>query len=133
LRTAEAAGVEAVVTTTGSADIFSPKSLRGGMGANLRLAFWTDADFAEAIAWARAKGLKSICADIRSDTSYLNVDWRIPRLLILGSEGHGLSAAERDQADESLIIPMLNNVESLNVAVACGILLFEAKKQREGK
>jgi TrmH family RNA methyltransferase len=133
LRTAEAAGVDGIITTRGSADIFSPKSLRGGMGANLRLPFWADADFDEALDWARANGLRSICADIRSHTSYLDVDWRIPRLLILGSEGHGLSAAERELADESLIIPMLNDVESLNVAVAGGILLFEAKKQREGK
>ena len=58
----------------------------------------------------------------------LNVDWTKPRLLILGSEAHGLSAEERAEIDESLIIPMENDVESLNLAVSCGVILFEAKR-----
>lgn len=131
LRTAEAVGIEGVVTTKGTTDIFSAKTLRGAMGANLRLPFWTNADFSEVISWAHAQGLKSVCADIRSKKSYLEIDWKIPRLLVFGSEGHGLSSEERNQLGESLIIPMANNVESLNVAVASGVILFEAKRQRE--
>jgi TrmH family RNA methyltransferase len=55
----------------------------------------------------------------------------MPGLLVIGSEGHGLSEVERIQTDESLIIPMAIGVESLNAAVASGVMLFEAKRQRE--
>jgi TrmH family RNA methyltransferase len=131
LRTAEAVEIEGVITTKGTTDVFSQKALRGGMGANLRLPFWTNADFSEVLAWAKRQGIKSVCADIRSQKSYLEIDWTMPRLLVIGSEGHGLSEVERIQTDESLIIPMANGVESLNAAVASGVMLFEAKRQRE--
>ncbi len=133
LRAAEAVGLEGVVTTRGTTDVFSTKALRGAMGANLRLPFWTNAEFSEVIEWAQKHGLKSVCADISSKKSYLEIDWKVPRLLVIGSEGHGLSEAELNQSDESLIIPMAPGVESLNVAVACGVILFEAKRQREGR
>ncbi len=133
LRTAEAVGINGVITTKGTTDVFSVKALRGAMGANLRLPFWTNADFSAAIGWTMEKGLKSVCADIRSKKSYLKIDWNLPRLLVIGSEGHGLNEEERNQTAESLIIPMANEVESLNVAVACGVILFEAKRQREAK
>lgn len=130
LRTTEAAGIEAVITTKGTTDVFSPKSLRSSMGANFRLPFWTNADFFDALNWAKSSGIQSVCADIRSQKSYLEIDWKVPRLLIVGSEGHGLTDIEMSATDENLVIPMTNNVESLNVAVACGIVLFEAKRQR---
>ena len=130
LRTAEAVNAAGIITTNRSADIFSPKALRGAMGASLRVPVWTNADFYEVVEWSRAENLKSVCADICSRKSYTEINWRIGRLLILGSEGQGLSAAERAAADESLIIPMENGVESLNLAVACAVILFEAQRQK---
>lgn len=129
LRTAEAVGVSGVILSKKSADVFSPKSLRSAMGASFRLPIWTDADFFEVLDWARENNLKSVCADINSTKSYTEIDWEIPRLVIFGSEAHGLSETERDAIDESLIIPMENNVESLNLAVSCGVILFEAKRK----
>ena len=131
LRTAEAVDAAGIITTKNSADVFSPKALRGAMGASLRLPVWANADYYEALEWAGERNLKSICADIRSEKSYTEIDWRIGRLLIVGSEGHGLTEAERHAADESLIIPMDNGVESLNLAVSCGVILFEAKRQKQ--
>lgn len=131
LRTCEAANVSGVVITKNSADAFSPKSLRGAMGAALRLAIWKDAEFSEVLNWARKNRLISVCADVNAKKSYLEVDWKTPRLLIFGSEAHGLSAEERSAIDESLLIPMENAVESLNLAVSCGVILFEAKRQIE--
>jgi TrmH family RNA methyltransferase len=130
LRTSEAAGVSGVILTENSADVFSPKALRGAMGASLRLPVWTDAVFFEVLDWAKQKNLISICADVNAEKSYTEIVWKQPRLLIFGSEAHGLSAQEREKVDESLIIPMENNVESLNLAVACGVILFEAKRQK---
>lgn len=129
LRTAEASGVSGVILTENSADVFSPKALRGAMGASLRLPIWTNAVFFEALDWAKQKNLISICADVNAEKSYTEIEWRQPRLLVFGSEAHGLNAQEREKIDESLIIPMENDVESLNLAVACGVILFEAKRQ----
>lgn len=130
LRTAEAVGIEGIITTKGTTDIFSAKALRGGMGANLRIPIWTNADYFEVIKWSKNYGISSVCADIRSSKSYLEIDWKIPKMLVIGSEGHGLTDEEFQETDESLIIPMRNGVESLNVAVACGVILFEVERQR---
>jgi RNA methyltransferase, TrmH family len=129
LRTAEAVGAAGVVLTKNSADAFSPKATRGAMGASFRLPLWTNADFAEALSWAREKNLKSVCADVNAEKIYTEIDWKRARLVVFGSEAHGLSAEERAQIDESLLIPMANNVESLNIAVACGIVLYEARRK----
>lgn len=128
MRTAEAVDVSGVILTKNSADVFSPKAIRGAMGASLRLPLWTNADFTEALQWSRAKNLKSICADVNAEKIYTEVDWNVSRLLVFGSEAHGLSAAERAAVEESLLIPMANGVESLNIAVACGIILYEARR-----
>ena len=129
LRTAEAVDVSGVITTKNSADVFSPKALRGAMGASFRLPMWSDADFFDVLGWASEKNFTSVCADVNAQKSYLEIDWKKSRLLIFGSEAHGLSAEERSEIDESLIIPMENNVESLNLAVSCGVILFEARRQ----
>ena len=130
LRTCEAVGIEGVILTENSADVFSPKSLRSAMGAAFRLNFWTDAGFDEVLAWARAKNLTTVCADINAKKSFWEVDWIKPTLLIFGSEAHGLTQEECDKIDESVYIPMDNDVESLNLAVSGGIILFEAKRNR---
>lgn len=131
LRTAEAVGVAGIIMTKGTTDAFSPKALRGAMGAAFRLPFWTNAVFFDVLRWAGEKGIRSVCADVKSEKSYTEIDWNEQKLLIFGSEGHGLTEAEIKNANESLIIPMENPVESLNVAVACGVILFEAKRQKD--
>lgn len=131
LRTCEAVGVTGVILTKNSADVFSAKSLRGAMGATLRLPIWNNADFLEVLSWAKLKNLTSVCADVNAEKSYLEIDWKKPRLLVFGSEASGLSNEERDGIDESLIIPMENGVESLNLAVSCGVILYEARRQKQ--
>lgn len=128
LRTAEAVGAPGVITTRGSADAFSPKALRAAMGAGFRLALWTDARFEEVLDWARENGLSTICADINSEKMLWDIDWEKPRLLVFGSEARGVSKTERKLIDEGLIIPMNESVESLNLAVSCAVVLYEAKR-----
>ena len=129
LRTCEAVNVSGVILTKNSADVFSPKALRGAMGASLRLPLWINTDYTDALDWATRQNLISVCADVRAKKSYLEIDWKTPRLLVFGSEGHGLSEEEQQAVDESILIPMENNVESLNLAVSCAVILFEAKRQ----
>jgi TrmH family RNA methyltransferase len=129
LRTAEAAGVCGIILTNNSAKAFSPKALRASMGAAFRLPIWENADYSEVLYWAKQNNFTTVCADVNAKKSYLEIDWKKPRLLVFGSEANGLSFDERNQMDEGLIIPMENDVESLNLAVSCGIILFEAKRQ----
>ena len=129
-RTAEAAGVAGIVVSRGSADVFSPKALRGAMGASLRVPVLENANLAEVILWSREHGLRSTAADIRSETAYTEIDWKLPRLIVLGSEAHGLSREALEMVDEVMRIPMQNGVESLNLAVSAGIILFESVRQK---
>lgn len=128
-RTAEAAGIKGIIISKNSVNAFSPKALRASMGSALRVSVWENVEFQEVLEWAKENNLTTICADINSDKNYTEVDWKKPRLLIFGSEAHGLSQTERKKIEESIFIPMEKTVESLNLAVACGVILFEAKRQ----
>lgn len=128
LRTAEAVNIAGIIVSKNSADVFSPKSARASMGACLRLNIWTNAGFEEVLGWAREQHLISTAADVNAEKSYTKIDWSKPRLLIFGSEARGLNAKDFRKIDEHLVIPMENGVESLNLAVSCGIILFEAKQ-----
>lgn len=130
LRTAEAAGASGVILTENSADAFAPKSLRAAMGSAFRLPLWTNAKFVEAIEFCRANQIKTVCAELSAGKTHTEIDWTLPRALIIGSEARGLSAEEIAQANEGLRIPMRAPVESLNAAVACGVILYEAARQR---
>jgi len=131
VRTAEAAGVAGLITTTGSSNAFAPKALRGSMGSAFRLPIVEGIDFDDAILWAKERDLVSTAADIRGNTSYTTTDWRTSRLIVFGSEAHGLNERELSLMDQTINIPMKKEVESLNLAVSAGIVLFEAKRQRE--
>lgn len=128
LRTAEASGVGGVILSKKSTDAFSPKALRASMGAGFRLPIWEQADFYEVLNWAKEQNLITTAADINADRKYFEIDWKKRRLIIFGSEAEGLSEEQRQSIDELIYIPMENSVESLNLAVSCGIILFEAKK-----
>lgn len=130
LRTAEAAGATGIITTQDTSDPFSPKSLRGAMGSAFRLPIWRDASFAEAVEWCRAKHLKLIGTDASATVKHTDLDWTQPAALVLGPESTGLSDDELRTTDQSVSIPMQGEVESLNVSVAAGILLYEAARQR---
>lgn len=129
MRTAEAAGAEGVIISSNSSDAFSSKALRVAMGAAFRLAIWHSVDIENVLLWAREHDLRATAADTHAEKAYINIDWKTPRLLVLGSEAHGLSRSVLEKIDETINIPMENNVESLNLAVSCGVILFEAKRQ----
>lgn len=129
LRTAEAAGAAAVILSKGSADAFSSKAIRSGMGSNVRVPVWENADIADVIKWAREHRIRVIAADGEAEQNYAAIDWRGPSMIIFGSEAHGLERKFLEMADEVVTIPMKNGVESLNLAVSAGIILFEAVRQ----
>lgn len=129
LRTAEAAGVANVLISKNSTDPFSPKALRASMGSAFRLNITTGCEFEEVIQLAAQDKLLTIGADTKAMTPYTDIDWTRPRMLVIGSEAHGLSDEQTKTLDELVHIPMANDVESLNLAVSVGVILFEAKRQ----
>jgi RNA methyltransferase, TrmH family len=130
LRTAEAAGVTGVIATKNAADPFSAKALRGAMGSAFRLPVWRGAEYSDVIRWCKDRAIRTICADAAASKIHTEVDWSGPCALIVGTESTGLSSDEIAAADEAVRIPMKGSVESLNVAVAAGILLYEANRGR---
>jgi TrmH family RNA methyltransferase len=130
LRTAEAAGATGVITTANTADPFSPKALRGAMGSTFRLPILMGGEYESVIDSCRKQSIQTICADARAERIYTEIDWRRPTALIVGPESTGLSLDEIKAADAAVRIPMKGLTESLNVAVAAGIFLYEASRQR---
>jgi len=130
LRTAEAAGVSGVITTKHTSDPLSPKSLRGAMGSAFRLPLWTGSDYSQAIDWCQSNGISTVSSAATARHSHTEMDWTKSTALILGPESTGLNDDEIKMTDHTVKIPMNGEVESLNVSVAAGIILFEAARQR---
>lgn len=127
LRTADAAGVESVSLMPETVDAYNPKVVRAAMGAHFHL------PIAEARWETLAGGLGGAAAwlaEARGGQAYDQVDWRPPSALIVSSEADGPSEAARAFTPHRVHIPMTGRAESLNVAVAAGILLFEAARQK---
>jgi TrmH family RNA methyltransferase len=133
LRSAEAAGSTGIIATGQTSDPFSPKSLRGAMGSAFRLPIWFGASYSDALAWCAKNGVQTVCADVLGAKTYTEIDWTGPRALVVGPEATGLSTEELKRAGEAVRIPMEGDVESLNVSVAAGIMLYEAARQRASR
>ncbi|QNK60598.1 RNA methyltransferase [Paenibacillus sp. PAMC21692] len=130
IRSADAVGADAVLLGKGSVDLFNPKVVRSTMGSLFHLPI-VEGDLAELLPLAGDRGIKRVGTSLQADHSCYGYDWKQPTWLLMGNESNGLSAAVRELMDESVIIPMRGRAESLNVAMATTVLLFEAARQRE--
>jgi TrmH family RNA methyltransferase len=131
LRSAAAAGADLIMLTHGCTDPWSPKVLRGGMGAHFRLPLQARTGWPEIA--QRATGMQIWVADPRGEKSYDAVDWNRPSVLIVGGETEGVSSEAIRLATGRLAIPMHHQVDSLNAAMAATVMLFEAARQRRLK
>lgn len=131
LRTAAAAGVQAVILPPGNADVFSPKVVRAGMGAHFHVSILT-ADWTKIqhICRQREKPLKLLLAESGGGKSCWQHDLKQPIALVIGGEAEGASEEARKLCDDLIYIPMPGKFESLNAAVAASILMFETVRQR---
>jgi TrmH family RNA methyltransferase len=130
LRTAEAAGATGVVTMLGGADPFRDKAVRGSMGSIFRLPVRHGLDAAAVVDFARRHRLQVVVADGGGDTPHTRADLKKAMLLVVGAEAAGVPAELVRAAAVRVRIPLREPVDSLNVAVAAGVLLFEARRQR---
>ena len=132
VRAAEAAGATGVIAAGACADPYGWKALRGAMGSAFRLPVVRVSDASEAVHACRARGLRILATSLEG-TRLDGVVLDEPCAVLLGTEGTGLPPHLLAAADVRLTIPMQPPVESLNVAVAAGIILYEAKRQRSIK
>lgn len=130
LRSASAAGAQAVYLSPGCVDPFSPKVIRGGMGAHFKLPIiktkWEEIEFQ-----VKRFDLHCYLAAIHRGLAYYEADFGLPLSLIVGGEAYGAGDEAMQLSDTMVSIPMPGGGESLNAAVAAGILLFEISRQRE--
>jgi TrmH family RNA methyltransferase len=130
LRTAEAAGATGAYLAAGTADPLSWKALRGAMGRAFRLPHVYGIPVEQALARLRQRKVMTLATVAEGGQRYDTVDLRRPVAFLLGNEGDGLPSDLIASADARVTIPLAGATESLNVAVAAGVLLFEAARQR---
>ena len=131
MRTAEAAGVTGVLMSSDTVDLFNPKTVRATMSAIFRVPFMYTNDLAgEMRSLQESYGIKIYAAHLKASRPYDEVVCTGPCAFLIGNEGNGLTDAAAEAADARIHIPMKGQIESLNAAMAAGILLFEAARQR---
>jgi TrmH family RNA methyltransferase len=129
LRSADAVGIDALIVCDPKTDVTNPNVVRASKGALFTVpVVETQSD--EALIWLRARGITIIAATPRAQMIYSNADLRGPVAIVVGTEDEGLSETWLKQADLTVRIPMLGSVNSLNVATATTLLLYEAVRQR---
>ena len=134
LRTALAADVDTVLLTPNCVDCYSPKVVRAAAGTHLLLPIVSNASWVTIVEHihTHCRGVtRVLLAEAGSSTFYYTQDLIHPFALIVGNEAHGPSSEAHALATTSITIPLANSVESLNVAMATGIVLYEAVRQRQ--
>jgi 23S rRNA (guanosine2251-2'-O)-methyltransferase len=131
LRTAEAAGVDAVVFPRDRSASLSSVAMKAASGAAESLAVIAVVNLARAIDDLKDAGVRIVGADHEAERNLYELDLRGPLAWALGAEDHGLRRLTRERCDELARIPLAGQVESLNVSVAAGICLFESLRQRQ--
>lgn len=130
LRTAEGAGVDGVILSRESADIYNPKTIRSTMGSIYRVPFYYADSLEEASKVLKGAGIRLYAAYLQGSIWYDEADYRAGSAFLIGNEGNGLRPETAALADQRIRIPMKGKVESLNAAMAAGILMYEAAGQR---
>ncbi|MGH2691660.1 MAG: TrmH family RNA methyltransferase [Actinomycetota bacterium] len=133
LRSADAAGAGAVAFTKDSVDVYNPKTVRASAGSLFHLPVVRNADAADLVKGLQDRGMQVLAADARGELTMFEADLTRPTALLLGNEAWGLRDETRNLADASLRIPIQGGAESLNLAAAAALLLFEAARQRRGR
>lgn len=129
IRTAEGAGYGAVITVKGTADVFSPKTIRAAAGSVFRMPIVQVENNAELRSLADRLGKQLVVTAFDTDKYYFDVDLSKKIALVIGNEGNGVSEELMNLADIKVKIPMDGKLESLNASVAAGILMYEAKRR----
>jgi len=129
LRSADGAGLDAVVVADARTDVGNPNVIRASLGTVFARPV-VAASTAETIAWLSANGVAAVAARVDGDQAYTSVDLTRPVAIVLGSEADGLSDAWSRVEVEAVRLPMLGRADSLNLSAAAAVLFYEAVRQR---
>jgi TrmH family RNA methyltransferase len=129
LRSADAAGVSALIVTEGGTDLYNPNAIRASLGTIFTVPVCA-ASAVETLEWLVQHGLRIHAARVNAQQLYTDVNWRGPTAVVLGSEAHGLSAAWFGDEVTGVRLPMRGAADSLNVSAAAAVLFYEALRQR---
>lgn len=129
LRTADAAKVDAVIIANPKTDMYNPNIIRSSVGCIFtnQIAIGTTS---EIIKFLKEKSINIYCAALQVSADYHTQDFTKPTAIVVGTEATGLTNEWLDNATQNIIIPMQGEIDSMNVSVAAGILIFEAVRQR---
>ena len=130
LRSADAAGVDAVIVCDSLTDLYNPNLVRSSIGAIFSVpcvACSSD----ECIAFLKERGIQILTAQLQDSSLYYDTDMKRPTAIVMGTESTGLTDVWRKAADAHIRIPMLGKLDSLNVSVSAAVLMYEAVRQRE--
>ena len=130
MRTSEGAGVNGVVMTRETVDLFNPKTVRSTMGSIFRVPFLYVDDMIQTIRLLHEKKIRTYAAHLKGEKFYDELSYTSGCAFVIGNEGNGLKKETADAADTYLKIPMQGRLESLNAAVATALLVYEAARQR---
>ena len=131
IRTADAAGCDAVILLNGCADLFAGQVVRASMGSMFNIPIVCDISEAEVVDWLGENGIEMAVATLRDAECCWESDMSAALAIVVGNEGSGVSAKLIDAAQKNIYIPIYGAAESLNVSIAAGVLLYEAARQRK--
>lgn len=129
LRTADAAGVDALIVCDPLTDVYNPNTIRSGVGCVFTVPLAV-ADNEQALAFLKERSVRTFAAELQAVQRYDEADFTYPSAIVLGTEADGLSPFWLKNADARIKIPMRGKIDSLNVSVSAAVITFEAMKQR---
>lgn len=130
LRTADAAGIDAVLIANPKTDLYNPNIIRSSVGCvfTTSVAMGTTS---EIISFLKQKNIKIFCAALSASKPYTEVSFKEASAIVVGTEDEGLTDEWLQNSHQNIIIPMEGVIDSMNVSVAASVLIFEAKRQRK--
>ncbi|AVR45924.1 rRNA methyltransferase [Christiangramia fulva] len=132
LRTADASNLDAVIIANPKTDLYNPNIIRSSVGCVFTNQVATGST-SEIIEFLQKKKISIFAAALQASQAYHQVDFRLASAIVVGTEATGLSEEWLQNSKQNIIIPMQGEIDSMNVSVAAGILIFEAKRQRDFK
>ena len=129
LRTADAAGVDAVIICDPQTDFYNPNVIRSSIGCIFTKQV-AAATSEETIQWLRKNKVSILCTYLEASKPYHDIDYKKPSAIVMGTESTGLTKAWTTNSDANIIIPMSGKIDSMNVSTAAAVVVFEARRQR---
>lgn len=129
IRTAYAVGLDAVIINQAQTDLYNPNVIKASSG-HVFSSMVIMAEKEDCLDWLKKNKIKILATSIKASKSYDKINWKEATAIVLGSEAQGLSDFWLGRADQNIIIPMKKGIDSLNVSVSAGIIVYEARRQR---